>query len=151
VAAADPWVGMVQTAQRLQSSRIVTGLSPLFADNPADQGKVVGEAWEQLEAPRPSLSLEVVLPDVSKSLFFNLGPHPPRLWPEDIDLVHRLWLELCACGTGSKLHHRDVIGVALRRLEQQLHSEQGRDVLADIDAEVKQHPDEQVAIPSQLQ
>ncbi len=151
VAAADPWLGMVQTAQRLQSSRIVTGLSPLFADNPADQGKVVGEAWEQLEAPRPSLSLEVVLPDASKSLFFNLGPHPPRLWPEDIDLVHRLWLELCACGTGSKLHHRDVIGVALRRLEQQLHSEQGRDVLADIDAEVKQHPDEQVAIPSQLQ
>ena len=151
VAAADPWVGMVQTAQRLQSSRIVTGLSPLFADNPAEQGKVVGEAWEQLEAPRPSLSLEVVLPDASKSLFFNLGPHPPRLWPEDIDLVHRLWLELCACGTGSKLHHRDVIGVALRRLEQQLHSEQGRDVLADIDAEVKQHPDDQVAIPSQLQ
>ncbi len=151
VAAADPWVGMVQTAQRLQSSRIVTGLSPLFADNPAEQGKVVGEAWEQLEAPRPSLSLEVVLPDASKSLFFNLGPHPPRLWPEDIDLVHRLWLELCACGTGSKLHHRDVIGVALRRLEQQLHSEQGRGVLADIDAEVKQHPDDQVAIPSQLQ
>ena len=151
VAAADPWVGMVQTAQRLQSSRIVTGLSPLFADNPAEQGKVVGEAWEQLEAPRPSLSLEVVLPDASKSLFFNLGPHPPRLWPEDIDLVHRLWLELCACGTGSKLHHRDVIGVALRRLEQQLHSEHGREVLADVDAEVKQHPDEQVTIPSQLQ
>jgi amino acid transporter len=151
VAAADPWVGMVQTAQRLQSSRIVTGLSPLFADNPAEQGKVVGEAWEQLEAPRPSLSLEVVLPDASKSLFFNLGPHPPRLWPEDIDLVHRLWLELCACGTGSKLHHRDVIGVALRRLEQQLHSDQGREVLADIDSEVKQHPDEQLAIPSKLQ
>jgi amino acid transporter len=151
VAAADPWVGMVQTAQRLQSSRIVTGLSPLFADNPADQGKVVGEAWEQLEAPRPSLSLEIVLPDASKSLFFNLGPHPPRLWPEDIELVHRLWLELCACGTGSKLHHRDVIGVALRRLEQQLHSEQGREVLADIDVEVKQHPEEQVGFPSQLQ
>jgi amino acid transporter len=151
VAAADPWLGMVQTAQRLESSRIVTGLSPLFADNPADQGKVVGEAWEQLEAPRPSLSLEVVLPDASKSLFFNLGPHPPRLWPEDIDLVHRLWLELCACGTGSKLHHRDVIGVALRRLEQQLHSEQSREVLADIDIEVKHHPEEQVAIPSQMQ
>jgi amino acid transporter len=151
VAAADPWVGMVQTAQRLQSSRIVTGLSPLFADNPAEQGKVVGEAWEQLEAPRPSLSLEVVLPDVSKSLFFNLGPHPPRLWPEDIDLVHRLWLELSACGTGSKLHHRDVVGVALRRLEHELHSENGREVLADIDVEVKQHPDEQTVIPPQLQ
>jgi hypothetical protein len=140
VAAADPWLGMVQTAQRLQSSRIVTGLSPLYASNPAEQGKVVGEAWEQLEQPRPSLSLEIVLPDPTQSVFFNLGPHPPRLWPEDIDLVHRLWLELSTGGTGANLHHRDVIGVALRRLERELHSEQGRDVLADIDEEVKHHP-----------
>jgi amino acid transporter len=142
VAAADPWLGIVQTAQRLQSSRIVTGLSPLYADNPAEQGKVVGEAWELLESPRPSLSLEVVLPDPTQSLFFNLGPHPPRLWPEDIDLVHRLWLELSAGGTGANLHHRDVVGVALRRLEKQLHSEQVQDVLMDIDLEVKQHPAE---------
>ena len=28
VSATDPWVGMVQTAQKLQSARIVTGLSP---------------------------------------------------------------------------------------------------------------------------
>jgi amino acid transporter len=142
VAAADPWLGMVQTAQRLQSSRIVTGLSPLFADNPAEQGRIVGEAWEKLEQPRPSLSLEIVLPDPTKSLFFNLGPHPPRLWPEDIDLVHRLWLELCACGSGAKLHHRDVIGVALRRLDQQLHSTHLQEVLSDIDAEIRQHAPE---------
>jgi amino acid transporter len=139
VAAADPWLGMVQTAQRLQSSRIVTGLSPLYAGNPAEQGKVVGEAWESLEAPRPSLSLEIVLPDPDQSLFFNLGPHPPRLWPEDIDRAHRLWLELSSTSCGAKLHHRDVIGVALSRLEQQLHSEQAGEVLADINAEVRQH------------
>ncbi|HTA42084.1 MAG TPA: APC family permease [Bryobacteraceae bacterium] len=142
VAATDPWLGMVQTAQRLQSSRIVTGLSPLYASNPAEQGKVVGEAWESLEAPRPSLSLEIVLPDANEeSLFFNLGPHPPRLWPEDIDLVHRLWLELSSRGTGAKLHHRDVVGVALSRLERQLHSEQSDEVLVDIDAEVRLHPE----------
>ena len=140
VAAADPWVGMVQTAQRLESARIVTGLSPLFASNPAEQGKVVGEAWEQLEPPRPALSLEIVLPDPGKSVFFNLGPHPPRLWPEDIDLVHRLWLELSSRENGAKLHHRDVIGVALSRLEKQLHSEQASEVQADIDSEVQQHP-----------
>src|SRR5580698_10821435 len=140
VAAADPWLGIVQTAQKLQSSRIVTGLSPLFADNPADQGKVVGEAWEQLEAPRPSLSLEIVLPDPTQSLFFNLGPHPPRLWPEDVDRVHRLWLELCSKGRGATLHHRDIVGVALSRLEKQLHSEQEEEVLKDIECEVNQHP-----------
>jgi amino acid transporter len=139
VAAADPWTGMVQIAQRLQSSRVVTGLSPLFAGNPAEQGKTVGEAWEQLEAPRPTISLEIVLPDPSQSIFFNLGPHPPRLWPEDIDLVHRLWLELSSRENGARLHHRDVIGVALSRLERQLHSECCAEVHADIDAEVTEH------------
>jgi amino acid transporter len=148
VAAADPWIGMVQTAQRLQSSRIVTGLSPLFAGNPSEQGKIVGEAWEQLEPPRPAISLEIVLPDPNKSIFFNLGPHPPRLWPEDIDLVHRLWLELSCRQNGAHLHHRDVVGVALARLEKQLHSEQATDVFADIDAEVKQHPDDSQMPPS---
>jgi hypothetical protein len=98
VAAADPWLGIVQTAQKLQSSRIVCGLSPLYASNPAQQGKVVGEAWESLTPPRPSLSLEIVLPDSTQSVYFNLGPHPPRLWPEDVDRVHRLWLELCSQG-----------------------------------------------------
>jgi hypothetical protein len=148
VAAADPWLGMVQTAQRLQSSRIVTGLSPLYADNPAEQGKVVGEAWESLDPPRPSLSLEIVLPDPTQSLFFNLGPHPPRLWPEDVEIVHQLWLELVAKGLGAKLHHRDVVGVALRRLQQQLHSEQEAQVIAELEREVKQHPLEPLVIPA---
>lgn len=148
VAAADPWLGIVQTAQKLQSARVVTGLSPLFAADSAEQGRVVGEAWESLEPPRPSLSLEIVLPDPTQSVFFNLGPHPPRLWPEDIDRVHRLWLELCSRGSGAKLHHRDIVGVALSRLEQQLHSHQAEDVLRDIDAEVRQHPLEPPAIPA---
>ena len=149
VAAADPWLGIVQTAQKLRSSRIVCGLSPIYAANPAEQGKVVGEAWESLEPPRPSLSLEIVLPDPTKSLYFNLGPHPPRLWPEDIDRVHRLWLELCSKGEGAKLHHRDIIGVALNRLERQLHSAQAADVLSDIESEVNQHAEiEPLALPS---
>jgi len=102
----------------------------------------VGEAWEALESPRPSLSLEIVLPDPSQSVYFNLGPHPPRLWPEDVDRVHRLWLELCSRAGGAKLHHRDIVGVALNRLEKQLHSEQSGEVLSDIESEVKQHPAE---------
>jgi hypothetical protein len=142
VAAADPWLGMTQIAQRLQSARIVTGLSPLFARNPAEQGKIVGEAWEMLEPPRPSLSLEIVLPNPTQSIFFNLGPHPPQLWPEDVDLVHRLWLELSSKGNGADLHHRDIIGVALNRLEKQLHSEKWEEVLMDVDTEVKHHPPE---------
>ncbi len=138
VAATNPWLGMVQAAAKLGSSRIVTGVSPLFADV-SEQGKVVGEAWETLPQPRPSLSLEIVQPEPLQSVYFNLGPHPPRLWPEDVNLVHDLWLELAEKGLGAKLHHRDVVGVALRRLQQQLHSGHEGEVVQDLVEEVNQH------------
>ena len=144
VAGIDPWEAMVQTAQKLQSSRIVTGYSTKMTPN--EVGLVVGQAWEKLPAPRPSISLEVVLPD-EKSMYFNLGPHPPRLWPEDVDLLHRLWLELSDETSGAKVHHRDVVGVALQRLEAQLRSEQRSGVLEDMRREALAHPEPAVVIP----
>jgi hypothetical protein len=110
------------------------GLSPKLT--PAEQGARVGYFWERLPEPRPSLSLEIALEDQEKNLFFDLGPHPPRLWPEDVDLVHRLWLELSARGPGAKLHHRDIIGVALRRLDADLHSTRAAEVDVDVAREV---------------
>jgi amino acid transporter/nucleotide-binding universal stress UspA family protein len=130
VPGADPYDAVVQTAARLQSSRIVMGLSPKLT--PSEQGAQVGEYWEKLPEPRPSLSLELVLENQKDVVFFNLGPHPPRLWPEDIDLVHRLWLQLSARGPGSKLHHRDVLGVALRRMAADLESHRAPEVVEDI-------------------
>src|SRR5262249_31707423 len=64
------------------------------------------------------------------------GPHPPRLWPEDVDLVHKLWLDLKARGPGSKLHHRDVVGVALRRMAAELASDRAGEVIRDVEHEV---------------
>jgi amino acid transporter len=130
----DPYEAVVQTAARLQSSRIVMGLSPKLT--PAEQGELVGRHWEHLPEPRPSLSLEIVLENQKDVMFINLGPHPPRLWPEDIDLVHRLWLELSGKGPGAKLHHRDIVGVALRRMEAELHSSRAPEVLDDVVREV---------------
>jgi amino acid transporter len=130
----DPYEAVVQTAARLQSSRIVMGLSPKLT--PAEQGELVGRHWEHLPEPRPSLSLEIVLENQKDVMFINLGPHPPRLWPEDIDLVHRLWLELSCQGPGAKLHHRDIVGVALRRMEAELHSSRAPEVVDDVVREV---------------
>ncbi|HYL35719.1 MAG TPA: APC family permease [Bryobacteraceae bacterium] len=141
----DPYDAMVQTAERLQSSRIVTGLS--LKMDPAEQGKLVGQAWERLPVPRPSLSLEIVTDD-GKSMFFNLGPHPPRLWPEDVDLVHRLWLELSEKEPGAKLHHRDVVGTALRRMEEQLRSAKADEVIQDVMREVSHRQPPPAAPPS---
>ena len=124
----DPNLAGVQAAQLLQSARIVAGVSTKMS--PAEQGRRVGEAWEKLPPPKPALSLEIFDPATSQSTYFNLGPHPPQLWPEDIDLVHNLWLEMDEAAKGAKLRHRDVIGVALRRLEEQLRSPQ-RDAIIE--------------------
>ena len=134
VPGADPYDAVVQTAARLQSSRIVMGLSPKLT--PSEQGAEVGRHWEQLPEPRPSLSLEIVLENQNNTVFFNLGPHPPRLWPEDIDLAHQLWLELSGRGPGAKLHHRDIIGVALRRMAAELRSDRAPEVVGDVMREV---------------
>jgi hypothetical protein len=136
---------MMQTAERLQSARIVTGLS--LKMDPAEQGRLVGQAWERLLAPRPSVSLEIVSDD-GQSVFFNLGPHPPQLWPEDVELVHQLWLELSEKEPGAKLHHRDIIGVALRRMEEQMRSPQAPEVLTDVVREVGHRQPPPVEIPS---
>ena len=134
VPGADPYDAVVQTAARLQSSRIVMGLSPKLSA--AEQGALVGACWEKLSEPRPSLSLELVLENQKDVVFFNLGPHPPRLWPEDIELAHRMWLNLSAKGFGSKLHHRDIVGVALRRMSADLDSERSPEVIEDVKKEV---------------
>jgi amino acid transporter len=135
VPGADPYEAVVQTAARLQASRIVMGLSPALT--PSEQGARVGDCWERLPEPRPALSLELVLENEKDVVFFNLGPHPPRLWPEDIELAHRLWLEVSSMGPGSKLHHRDIIGVALRRMRAELQSDRKHEVLEDIMREVR--------------
>jgi Amino acid permease len=131
----DPNMVGVQTAQKLQSARIVAGVSMKMS--PAEQGRRVGQAWEQLPPPRPALSLEIISPDTGQSMYFNLGPHPPQLWPEDIELVHNLWLELDESAKITKLRHRDVIGVALRRLAEQLHSPERESVIKDTIREVE--------------
>jgi amino acid transporter len=132
---------LVSAAQQLNSSRIVIARSPMLS--PDEQARLIGEAWEQLPGPRPALSLEILSPDSDGAHMYSLGPHQPRLWPSDIDLVHQLWQELAdRPGIGGRLHHRDVVGVALRRLEQQLHSKSHTEVVADMEREMsREKPD----------
>lgn len=131
----DPFFAMVQTAQNLKASRLVTGISRTMASE--ELGRRIGLAWEQLPEPRHAFSLEIISGDRPSS-YINLGPHPPRLWPEDVDRLHDLWLKLSEDeGFGSKLHHRDVLGAALRRLEQELDSEDRKRVIDEIQREMR--------------
>jgi len=136
----DPNLTLVETAQRLRSSLVVMGLSGKMTA--AEQAKLFGDAWEELPEPRPQLSLQINCQPTGETLYFNLGPHPPRLWPEDLALLHRLWLELSQRGGWTKLHHRDVIRVALRRLDSELHSKEAAEILETLREEVAHEAEE---------
>jgi len=124
----DPFDAMVQTAAKLKASRLVTGVSSSMDSD--ELARRIGLAWEKLPEPRHPFSLEIITPD-RPSVYVNLGPHPPRLWPEDLDRVHDLWLQLQE-NFGSKLHHRDVVGLALLRLQKDLEGERRNEVLEDL-------------------
>ena len=72
-------------------------------------------------------------------MFFNLGPHPPRLWPEDMELLHKLWLDLTHRGLGHKLHPRDVVRAALRKLEMELKSGRAEGIVKELKKESEGH------------
>ncbi len=135
VPAVDVFDAMVQTAQKLRVSRLVTGVSAKMASD--ELARQIGLAWERLPEPRHPFSLEIIRPD-RPSKYVNLGPHPPRLWPEDLDRLHDIWLQLTGQGgLGAKLHHRDVVGVALMRLEQDLEGEDREQVMQQIQREMR--------------
>ena len=77
--------------------------SPAFRPTmkPAEQGKVVGEAWEQLPPPRPSLSLDG---DARPEPIDVLQPWTPSTatLAGRCGFRHRLWLELIEQGRGRK-------------------------------------------------
>jgi amino acid transporter len=131
----DPFDALVQTASKLQASRLVTGVSPRMDSD--ELARNIGMAWEKLPEPRHPFSLEIITPG-RPSVYVNLGPHPPRLWPEDLDRAHELWLGLTE-KFGARLHHRDVIGVALRRLQKDLGTDRREDALKDLEGELRKN------------
>ncbi len=137
VPAVDPFDAMVQTAHKLKASRLVTGVSLKMAGE--ELARRIGLAWEKLPEPRHPFSLEVIAQN-RPSVFVNLGPHPPRLWPEDVDRLHDIWLSLSGDEKfGCRLHHRDVVGLALRRLEADLENRDREEVFRELEQDLKNH------------
>jgi len=135
VPAVNPFDALAQAANGLKASRLVTGVSARMESD--ELARQLGLAWESLAEPRHPFSLEVISPD-RPSTYVNLGPHPPRMWPEDVDLLHEIWLRLASSDAlGSRLHHRDVVGVALRRLQKDLTKDGHDTVIKDIEKELR--------------
>jgi len=129
VPATDVFDAIVVTAQRLDSIRIVCGASnKLTAD---EQGKLTGDAWERLPEPRPRLELEVAFPD-GRARIYPLGPHTPRLRQQDLELLHRIWLQVTSDPEYSGLHHYHIVALALQELERELQGPQRAELLAEL-------------------
>jgi len=131
VAGTNPWMAIVQTATKLKSARIVLNSSPRFR-NAGEQARAVEKQWERLPAPHFPLALEIVPADAAQSHFHIFGQHPTRLWPEDFERIHKLWLEISGKEPGAEIRHRDVVSVALSRLDKEFHSDQDSEILNEI-------------------
>ncbi|HEY6332205.1 MAG TPA: APC family permease [Blastocatellia bacterium] len=118
---------IAQTGFRLDSAQIVAGSSAKTSIE--EQSRAVGKAWERLpEAPRRQIKFIIYEPDGKLDTFF-LGAHAPDLTDDDIDLIHRIWVQVSKSPTRQRVHHRDVVRVALNRLDRDL---KGRsDVMLD--------------------
>ena len=147
VPAVDPIRRPGADGHQLRASKLVVGVSPRMESE--ELAHRIGLAWERQPPPRHPFSLEITHPD-RPSTYVNLGPHPPRLWPEDVDLLHNIWLRLTEQeGVGSKLHHRDVVGVALQRLDEELLSAERLRILQQVEGAVHRHEGEiEIAAPS---
>lgn len=117
VSATEIWDGILKSAQALQSSAVVLGLSPRMTA--IEESRLAGDAWERLDDPKPQLTVEIISPAAEEHISY-LGPHAPHLTQKEIDLLHRIWLRFSAELAPEELHHHDIIHFALNELIQEL-------------------------------
>ncbi len=134
----DVFEAIVVTAQRLDSSVIVCGLSNKL--NADEQAKMTGDAWERLPEPRPRLTLEVHAPNGTVREY-PLGPHAPRMRPQDLELMHKVWLDITTDPKYAGAHHYHVVALALEELQKELNSEKRDEVLQKLIDDMHQGSD----------
>jgi len=104
---------VAQTALRLSSAEVVVGDSGKFSAG--EQAQRLGEAWDRVPGSARARTRLVVCGASGHLHVFPLGPHAPMLGADDVDLIHRLWLE-AVNAVGPEVHHRDIVRIALEDL-----------------------------------
>ena len=118
---------IAQTALQLDAAEIVAGLSSKATAQ--EQAQNLGRAWERLAGHRHRKVCFRVIEPGKQDVTVDLGAHAPHLTEEDINLIHRIWLEVSKLPARRKVHHRDVVRVALDRLHRDLRGQ--TDVMLD--------------------
>jgi amino acid transporter len=128
VPAGDIFAALAQGANSLEVDSVVSGVSSKLTAE--EQAFHLGQAWEALPEPKRQFNFYVVDPSGQAKVFY-IGPHAPALSPDDVQLVHRLWLNMRRDPSLPDLHHSDIITYALTRLAGQ-YAREKVDVIRDL-------------------
>ena len=128
VPAGDVFAALVQGANSLEMDAVVSSISSKMTAE--DQAFHMGQAWEALPEPKRQFNFYVVDPGNDVKVFY-IGPHAPNLSPDDVQLVHRLWLNMRRDPSMPDLHHSDIITYALTRLAGQ-YAREKQEILRDL-------------------
>jgi amino acid transporter len=127
VPATNIFDAVAQAALRLDSAEIVAGQSSKMT--PQEQARQIGRSWESVRnQARRQVKFTVVDAD-GNELAVNLGAHAPHLTEDDLNLIHDIWLQVSSIPSRRRVHHRDVVRVALNRLKRDLRGQS--DVMLD--------------------
>jgi amino acid transporter len=128
VPAGDVFAALAQGANSLEMDMVVSGLSSTMTAE--DQAFHMGQAWEALPKPKRQFNFYVVSPSGDVKVFF-IGPHAPTLSPDDVQLVHRLWVNMRRDPSMQDLHHSDIITYSLTHLASQ-YAREKQEILRDL-------------------
>ncbi len=128
VPAAEIFPAVVQTANSLEVSMLISQLSSTLSAQ--EQALHIGQAWENLPDPKRQFTYVVVSPD-GQAQHFHIGPHAPALRTDDVQLVHRLWLNISRDPSMTQLHHSDIVTYALTRLASD-YARSKQEILGDL-------------------
>jgi amino acid transporter len=128
VPAGDLFAALAQGASSLEVESVVSGVSSSMTSE--DQAFHLGQAWEALPEPKRQFNFYVIGHNGETKVFY-IGPHTPALSPDDVQLVHRLWLNMRRDPSMQDLHHSDIITYALTHLAGQ-YAREKQEILRDL-------------------
>src|SRR5271157_6451 len=128
IPAGDVFTALAQGANSLEVDSVVAGASSSISAG--EQAFHLGQAWEALPEPKRQFNFYVVDPSGEAKVYY-IGPHAPKLSPDDVQLVHRLWVNMRRDPSMQELHHSDIITYALTHLAGQ-YAREKQDILRDL-------------------
>ena len=127
VPSSDIFQAIALTAARLRSSDIIAGRSSVMT--PEQQAKSLGDAWERLsDKPQERIRFRVIGSNEQIKDFY-LGAHAPDLTDEEINFIHKLWLNVRDERGLEDIRHKQIVVAALVRLADELHEGSRQQVL----------------------